>query len=327
MTEHRDPRGEATELLPEGHEARVLEPSPPADLDPDWFADDPTDPSGATGAVVTPIPGEGTTWAEMAEGNSQIAAYAVDHWLDGRRRLLTELPDGYDAGRRALHQIAFFAVAPKRYSANGKLGLRYTHRGFGTPFFQGPNGSDEQVRVEGDLLVHQTADGVRTEAITTAGAAARFLGLEYREVWFENFHDPLEPVGPDTVLTVPTQVADAVEAWFGFATHVLERARRTPGATEVSRVQLWPEHFDPAFEMGSSENEHRASYGASPGDSTSPEPYLYVAPWGSIDQSDPFWNDTAFGGASLGYSTLIETDDPYERALAFLHEGYRKLTA
>lgn len=326
MTVHRDARAEATALLPEGHEARVLEPSPPANFDPDWFADDPTDPSGASGVVVTPIPGEGTTWAEMAEGDGQIVAHAADHWLDGRRRLV-ELPDGYDATRRALHQVAFFAVAPKRYSANGKLGLRYTHRGFGTPLFGGPDGSDEQVRVEGDLLVHQTADGVRTEAITTAGAAAHFLGLEYREVWFENFHDPLEPVGPDTALTVEPQAADAVGQWFGFATYVLERARRTPGATEVSRVQLWPEHFDPAFEMGSSDDGARASYGASAGDSAHPEPYLYVAAWGSIDRSDPFWNDTAFNGASLGYRTLLEADDPYATALDFVHEGYRKLTA
>ena len=325
MTDPRNARDEATAILPEGHEARVLEPSPPADLDPDWLADDPTDPSGATGVVVTPIPGEGVTWAELADGDSTIAAYAADHWLDGRSRL-TELPDGYDSGRRSLHQIAFFAVAPKRYSANGKLGLRYTHRGFGTPFFRAADGGDEQVRVEGDLLIHQTADTVRTEAITTVRAAARFLGLEYREVWFGDFRDPLEPLGPDTPLAVDPGVASATAAWFGFATHVLERARRTPGAADVSRVQLWPEHFDPAFEMGSAADGSRASYGASAGDREHPEPYLYVAAWGSIDRSDSFWNDTTFNGASLGYRTLLEADDPYATALAFVGEGYRRLT-
>ncbi len=326
MTELRNPRDEASALLPDGNEAWVLEPSPPANLDPDWYADDPTTLSGATGVVVTPIPGEGVTWAEMAQGDDQIASYAADHWLDGRRRL-TELPDGYETGRRALHQVAFFAVAPKRYSATGKLGLRYTHRGFGTPFFQGPDGGDEQVRVEGDLIVHQTAEVVRTEAITTPGAAARFLELEYRDVWFDDFHDPLEPVGPDTVLTVEPLVADAIGAWFGFATHLLELARRTPEATEVSRVQLWPEHFDPAFEMAPSEDDSRASYGASAGDSAHPEPYFYIAAWGSIDRSDPFWNDTTFNGASLGYRALLDSDDPYATSLAFMHNGYRKLTA
>ncbi|MFO7549268.1 MAG: hypothetical protein R6X29_10435 [Acidimicrobiia bacterium] len=57
----RHPRQEAGSILPVGHEARVLESSPPASPDPAWYADDPTDPAGAAGIVVTPIPGEGTT--------------------------------------------------------------------------------------------------------------------------------------------------------------------------------------------------------------------------------------------------------------------------
>lgn len=144
-------------------------------------------------------------------------------------------------------------------------------------------------------------------------------------MWFRDFHDPLEPIGPDTPLAVEPEAADSVAEWFGFATHVLELARRTPGASEVTRVQLWPEHFDPAFEMGSSDDDSRASFGASAGDSAHAEPYLYVAAWGSIDRSDPFWNDPTFEGASLGHRTLLEADDPYATALAFLYEGYRKL--
>jgi hypothetical protein len=275
--------------------------------------------------VVTPIPGEGATWAELATADIRLATYAADHWLDGVRRL-DQLPDGYDAGRRALHQIAFFVVAPKRHAANGKLGLRYTHRGFGTPFFQGPDG-DEQVRVEGDLLVHQTAGAVRTEAITTLDAATRFLGLDYRETWFEGFHDPPDPVDPETSLEVDPAVTDALGAWFGFATHVLERSRRTPGANDVSRVQLWPEHLDPAFEMGSAADGARASYGASAGDGAHSEPYLYIAAWEEIDRPDPFWNDSTFNGASLDFSRLLQADDPYATALAFVHEGHRKLNA
>lgn len=324
MTTSRDPRTRAAALLPPGHEARVLEPSAPADVDPRYFADDPTDPSEATGTLVTPIPGEGVTWAELAERDDRIATYAADHWLDGKRRP-AEVPDSYDAARRTLHQVAFFAVAPKRYAANGKLGLRYTHRGFGTPFFEGPDG-DEQVRVEGDLLVHQTPDGIRTEPITTLEAATRFLGLEYQETWFEGFHDPLEPVGADTPLEVDPAAAEAIGAWFGFATHVLERARRTPGARDVSRVQLWPEHFDPAFEMGSADDGARASYGASAGDDAHPEPYLYIAAWGEISRSDPFWNDSTFNGASLSYRQLLDADEPYATALEFIREGHRRLT-
>jgi hypothetical protein len=318
------PRSEAGILLPAGFEGRFLEPSPPANADPQWYADDPTNPPGPVTDVVTPIPGEGLTWGEMAATDASIAAFAADHWLDGRRRL-DPLPAGYEEGRGALHQLAFYAVAPKRFDANGKLGLRYTHRGFGTPFFLGPSGDTEQVRVRGTEVIHQVGDHVCSHRITNLAEVAGFLGLAYRDVWFDGFHDPLPPVGPDAPLAVESVITEAVGAWFGFATHVLERARRTTGAEDVSRVQLWPEHFDPAFEMGSSARGSRASYGASPGDAAHPEPYLYVSAWGEIDRGDPFWNDRAFNGASLPYRELLTAADPYLLALDFLADGYRRL--
>ena len=64
-------------------------------------------------------------------------------------------------------------------------------------------------------------------------------------------------------------------------------------------VQLWPEHFDVATELGSEERGERAAYGASPGDDEHPEPYLYVAPWTARPEGE-LWNATAFAGAELG---------------------------
>lgn len=316
----RNARMEATAQLPEGYEARVLEPSPPANTDPDWYADDPTDPTGASGTVVTPIPGEGITWTELVATRPDLADYAADQWL-GAYRPLAGLPDAYDQARRALHQLAFFAVAPKRYEATGKLALRYTHGGFGTPFF----GDDEQVRVEGDLLVHQHGERLASTPITTLDAAGRFLGITYQSKWFEGFHDPLPTWDPNVDLAVDPEVTAVISEWFGFATSVLEEARRTPGAEDVSRVQLWPEHFDPAFEMGPQSS--RASYGASPGDDAHPEPYLYVAAWGEIDRADPYWNDPNFNGASLSYREILTAGDQRRVALEFIREGHLKLTA
>lgn len=86
------------------------------------------------------------------------------------------------------------------------------------------------------------------------------------------------------------------------------------------------EHFDPAFEMGSYEAGERASYGASPGDESHPEPYLYAAAWGDIDRSDPFWNDTTFNGASLSYQELLAADDQRGVALDFIRSGWERLT-
>ncbi len=319
--EIRNARSEATALLPDGYEARILEPSPPADTDPDWFADDPTDPAGASGTVVTPIPGEGITWTEFAVGNPALAEYAGDHWLGAYHRL-EAVPGGFATGRDALHQLAFFALAPTRFAATAKLALRYTLGGFGTPFF----GADEQVRVEGNLLVHQHREGIGSIPITTLEAACAFLNIPYQDVWFEGFRDPLVPAGPQSGLAVDPAVTSAVADWFGFGASVLEEARRTPGAADVSRVQLWPEHFDLAVEMGALDAGQRASYGASPGDAAHPEPYLYVAAWGEIDRSDTFWNDESFNGASLSYAELLDAEDQRKVGLAFLREGLTRLT-
>ncbi|MFZ0014315.1 MAG: hypothetical protein WAL25_09395, partial [Acidimicrobiia bacterium] len=92
-------------------------------------------------------------------------------------------------------------------------------------------------------------------------------------------------------------------------------------------VQLWPEHFDPATELGDSEKGQRASFGASPGDDAHPMPYVYVSPWGEVDRSERYWNDDAFGGSSLGYGELASSDDPVGMAVDFLLEGYRRLHA
>lgn len=316
----RNPREEAGSLLPPGHVARVLEPSPPASTDPDWYADDPTDPFGADGTVVSPVSDGDRTWDEVAAEHPELASFAADRWLGARRRL-GPLPGGFEAARTALHRLAFFAVAPVRHGATGKLGLRYTHRGFGTPFY----GADEQVRVEGTLLVHQVGDEVETSPITSVSAATSFLGIPYRSTWFDGFHDPPAAGDPDADLTVEPDAAAALADWFGFATAVLEEARRTEGAADVSRVQLWPEHFDPAVEMGPADAGLRASYGASPGDAAHPEPYLYVAAWGEIDRGDPYWNDEHFNGAALPYRALLAADDQFAVALGFLRAGHALL--
>ena len=321
MNDVRNPRAEATQLLPAHHVARVLEPSPPANTDPEWYADDPTDPGETDESIVTPIDGEGVSWDAVAEDQSKVATYATDHWL-GKLRRLEPVPEGFETTRQALHQIGFFAVAPKRFAETGKLGLRYTRLGFGTPFF----GEDEQVRVESGNLAYQRRDAVTMKSVASVGEACEFLGIPYRETWFDGFHDPLAPVGPDVPLDIDPKAADAIGDWFGFTTLVLERLRRTPGAVDVARVQLWPEHFDPAVELGSQDNGHRASYGASTGDDAHPEPYLYVAAWADIDRSDPFWNDTTFNGASISYAELLDSDDQVETALGFLRNGHDKLT-
>lgn len=230
---------------------------------------------------------------------------------------LPPLPEPLVATRDALHQIAFFVLSPARYQATGRMGLRAAPGGFGTPEFEG-----KVARVEVDSLVVEEDDKIATQTITTVREAASFLGIEYRVDWFENFRDPLAPMDPDQSLHVDEDSARLLATWFEFGSDVLETLRSMADPDEdVSEVQLWPEHFDPAIELGSEDLGRKASYGASPGDGPHPEPYFYVSAWGDIDRSNPYWNDPNFNGSSLAYATLAAVGDPKEAALEFLLRG------
>jgi hypothetical protein len=203
------------------------------------------------------------------------------------------------------------------------MGLTAAPGGFGTPPFGG-----KVMRVEGSTLVLQSEDAVASQTITTVRAACEFFGHDYAVEWFTDFRDPLAPTDPDRLLDVDDEVARALGQWFNYGYEVLERLRdHGIDEDEVSEIQLWPEHFDPACELGAPAAGQRASFGASPGDADHPEPYLYVSPWDDIDRSDEYWNDVSFGGSSLSYSKLAKTGDPVDKGLDFMLRGYRLLHA
>jgi hypothetical protein len=231
------------------------------------------------------------------------------------------LPDDFQFARDQLHQVAFYALAPARYAATGRMGLRATPGGFGTPEYEG-----RVSRVEGNLLVHEQGGNIATRSITTIRAAAEFFGIDYDVDWFTEFKDPLPAMDPDRPLKVGEVPGSALGDWFRFGFEILEELRGHGSEDDdVSEVQLWPEHFDAAIEMGSEDRGRRASYGASPGDRGHLEPYLYVSAWTEIDRSDPYWNDRHFNGASLPYTTLLEAKDQTRVALEFFLEGHRIL--
>jgi hypothetical protein len=231
------------------------------------------------------------------------------------------IPDDFQFTRDQLHQIAFYALAPARYALVGKMGLRATTDGFGTPEYDG-----RVSRVEGSLLVHEQDGNIASQPITTIRAAAGFFGVDYDVDWFTEFKDPLPAMDPDRPLKIGETPASALGDWFRFGFEILEELRgHATRDDDVSEVQLWPEHFDPATELGSAEQGRRASYGASPGDKGHLEPYLYVAAWSEIDRSNPYWNDRHFNGASLPFTALLEAEDQTRVALDFLLTGRRIL--
>jgi hypothetical protein len=292
LTTVAHPRAEAQDKLGGDYEARVLEPSPPAVTEPP-YADDPVDPDEVPEGrdLVSPVHNRGDlTWDEVVREEPELGPWCAERWLGAWKRL-EPLPATFTETRVALHQVAEAVVSPARKPEN-EIALRYTRGGFGTPFFE-EDGMDCQVRVEHGVLVRQR-------------------GME----------ETTEPMPGEVDLAAASALGD----FYGFACSVLEQLRADESDGDPSLVQLWPEHFDIAFELGSEAEGHRANFGASPGDDDHDEPYIYVGPW-TAEVSGELWNATAFNGAELRYSELLAVDDQRRAALDFMRERYRALAA
>ena len=307
-------RGEAIERLGGRYEVRVLEPSPPAVAEEPWFADDPVArgdvPDGMQ--LVSPVGTGDFLWEQIAASDAELAAWCAERWLGPYSRL-SPAPVNLVSTRLALHRLAEQVISPARRKANTKIGLRYTRGGFGTPYF----GDDVQVRVEGFELIVEERGGERRAPITTLDAAAGHLGPDALPDDVSLGSDPLD---------VDPAASAFLGDWFGFAASVLEQLRAGAASVlEPSRVQLWPEHFDPAVELGAEAAGARASYGCSPGDEHHPEPYIYVAPWVPPPAGE-LWQATGFNGAEMSYAELLEAPDQRAAALDFFTRRLEALT-
>jgi hypothetical protein len=329
-----NPLAEARARLGNGYEVRVLEPAPPA-VTVEPFSDDPTArgevPAGRTlvAPFETGVAGD-RTWDELARDDDDLADWCAARAL-GSWRPPPPLPAlaVLHRTRLSLHAVAEHVVCPARHRVNGKIGLRFTRGGFGTPFF----GRDEQVRVEGSTLVHAVApDGTEARSeLTTLRAAAAAIGIEAGAP--RNLFEPATPLDLDRVLELDGAGVAVFAWWYGIAASVLAQLRadaesRLPGAAPPSLVQLWPEHFDIATDLAAVHGGPRANYGASPGDAAHPEPYLYVGPWDltvleTTGAPDGYWNESF--GASMPYSALAAADDARGAALTFFRDGRARL--
>jgi hypothetical protein len=261
---------------------------------------------------VSPVGTGDVRWSDLAAGDEELAAWCRARWLGPYRRL-EELPDGFAATRAVLHAVAVHVVAPARQErGHGKMGLRWTCRGFGTPFF----GDDEQIRVDGLALIRQCGDAAAAQALTTLAEAAAFVDVALDRHRWDGFDAP--PVGdPAAPLGIDEAAAHALGDWYGFAWSVLEELRSEWAVRSPSRVQLWPEHFDAAFAAGP--DGQRINVGCSPGDGFSAEPYVYVGPWDRASLDGPHWN--APFGAVLPYGALLAAEDQRGAALEFCRRG------
>jgi hypothetical protein len=283
--------------------------------DEPWFADDPAArgaPSGET-QVVSPVSTGDIAWTDLAATDATLADFCRERWL-GPYKELEPVPPTLGVTRTALHTVAERVISPARQRDNGKIGLRWTLGGFGTPYF----GADAQIRVDGGQLVIDAGEEERRHPLTSVRDAAAVVGFDLSGADEEQADAPLE---------IDVTASRFLGDWFGFVTGVLEQLRaEAPEEWEPSRVQLWPEHFDVSVELGNEQAEQRAGYGGSPGDALHPEPYLYVTPW-TAQPTGELWQASGFAGAELPYASLLAAPDPRAAALEFFRLRLAKLNA
>lgn len=226
---------------------------------------------------------------------------------------LPPIPQNLSATRVALHRLAAYVVAPARHRVTERFGLRATEGGFGTPPFDG-----RRIRVAGLELIDESGDDVRTAPISSLSAAADFLG-ELIDPDTAAEHDSPVVGDADEDLGIDRASSDWLGHWFNMAFDALNAVRADDASIDASEPQLWPGHFDPAIEIG--DEDHRGSYGASPGDDGIDEPYLYLSLWWpdrlKLDTDDSFWNAPSFTGAVLRASDFPADADPVDVAAAF----------
>jgi hypothetical protein len=182
------------------------------------------------------------------------------------------LPAAFAPTRDALHALAEQVVAAVYFDATTHIGLRPTPRGFGTPVF----GDRERVRVDGTGLVHEQSGTERRTEITTLRDAATFAGVA---LGAPPVYKAATALDPDTPLGIDHDAALVLADWYALGNALLHDLRTEQSDQPSTEMQLWPEHFDLACDIGDEGAGTRATYGASPGDALIPEPYLYVGPW------------------------------------------------
>lgn len=213
-----------------------------------------------------------------------------------------ETVPGYGATRRALHSVAEHVLAAALHRATGRIGLRPTPGGFGTPWFDG-----RRLRVEGVDLVVEDGGTVRRAPLTTVGEAAAFVGVEPGAP--ADVYPPATGLAPGAPLALDPVAAAVVHDWIRVAGEALAAWRAEVADREPGEVQLWPEHFDVALVAG------KVNYGGSPGDDEHPAPYAYVGPWRRDGLAGEYWNEP-FGASR----PAAELDGP-EAVLAFFRQG------
>ena len=200
-----------------------------------------------------------------------------------------------------------------------------------TRLLASPRFGERQAQHWLDLVRYADSDGFKEDAIRLDAHRYRdwVIRAANAKMPYDQFiqmqlaGDELAPGDPDAPLGIDPAAGALLGAWYGFAFEVLGALRDELAADAPNEVQLWPEHFDAAFDADRAGG--RITFGVSPGDATSDEPYLYVLPPGPVARGD-VWNAEGFDGAVLRLSGFVEAPDQRAAALSFFR-GRREATA
>jgi hypothetical protein len=231
--------------------------------------------------------------------------------------MLPALPPEFDATRDALHAVAEQVVAAAYWHATTHIGLRPSPRGFGTPVYR----DGERVRVDATALVHEQRGAVRRHELTTLSAAAAFAGVP---LGAPTVYAPATRLAPEAPLAIDRDAALALAGWYALAAALLNDLRAAHLDLPSTELQIWPEHFDLACELGHEGTPDRANYGASPGDDSITEPYLYVGPHEPARRTGAFARCSF--GAAMTYSELRQAGEAGAAARQFFEGALEDLS-
>lgn len=173
--------------------------------------------------------------------------------------------DALPPTRRLLHGVAEGLLAGPQHRSCGRIALRVVPGGFATV-------GRPVLRLEGSDLV---VDERRRVALTgTLGEVGRATGYGYGEP-VDVYHQHSGTTANEA-LELDAEAQRSIVDWFVLG----DAALRALAPNEVPT--LWPEHFDVAILL------QERSFGVSPGDDYSAQPYAYVSD--TVLPRDEFWN-------------------------------------
>jgi hypothetical protein len=259
--------------------------------------------------------------------------------------------EGWEETKNSLHAYAKVAGAAPRILAEPHpkwwhVSLKVTQEGLISEGMNHDALGDKELRTRLNFRTH-TLDLLLDEQINksydlTEGDTATELGRKFEAAFADlgiEIELPEDKYADDEPRTYEPEAVKRYLAALNSVNDVLKSLRSELDG-ERSPVQLWPHHFDLAFEWvgtkivryeeenGAVEYPAQLNFGFAPGDSSYPEAYFYSNPWpfektltnGTLPHGAR-WFSEGFEGTLLPYKALVNEPEPVSELL----EYYRRV--